>query len=560
MNQVRALLVRAGRCCLAIRVPAVILASLFTTFCLAAVPSSALLASRPPMGWNDWAHYQCGYTAQTILANARALVSTGLATRGYKIITVDDCWMQKTRDSHGKLQPDPQRFPQGVKPVVDAVHGLGLKFGIYEDAGSETCGGFAGSGRPDGGGKAHFLQDARLFASWGVDYLKLDGCNVYVPKGENKKAVYRTAYQEESAALKRVGRPIIFSESAPAYFQDTPDWYDVLGWVRQYGQLWREGTDITIFKSKDPDAPRFPSVMWNYDYNLPLGRFQSPGRWNDADFIIGGDSGLTLAETRSQLTLWSMMSAPLILSSDLNRLSPAAIAVLGNRAVLAVDQDPLGRMANLIRRTPDLDVLLKQLADGNDAVAVLNRGASPLHIKLDSADLGFSQTDCEFSVWNLWSDAMEQQTSGLQAEIAPHDTAIWTIRPAAGCGAPARRGVITRLAAGHHRDAESHTLCLASSGRVEACSGSSAESWTVTRDGALRSSGQCLTAAGAKVLMRACNSQAAQSWKYTRVGNLINRQNHLCLASNQSQGLTTQTCGHNPAVQIWSLPNARVPQ
>jgi len=141
------------------------------------------LAATPPMGWNDWAHYQCNFTARTILDNARELVKTGLATRGYDTVTIDDCWMLKTRDAAGNLQPDPERFPHGMKPVVEAVHALGLKFGIYEDAGYATCGGFAGSGQPKGGGKAHFLQDARLFASWGVDYLKLDGCNVVVAPG-----------------------------------------------------------------------------------------------------------------------------------------------------------------------------------------------------------------------------------------------------------------------------------------------------------------------------------------------------------------------------------------
>ena len=155
---------------------------------------------------------------------------------------------------------------------------------------------------------------------------------------------------------------------------------------------------------------------------------------------------------------------------------------------------------------------------------------------------------------------MERQSSSLQTEIKPHDTAIWKIRPAAGCGVPARTGVITRLASGHHRDAESYTLCLAASGRVEACSGSSGETWTVTRAGALQSSGQCLTVSGAKVLMRACNSQDAQNWRFDLMGNLINRRNHLCLTGSQSQGLTAQTCGHNLASQIWSLPNARVPQ
>lgn len=130
---------------------AVLLLLLFASLCGAAIPGLGapvggpkLLAATPPMGWNDWARYQCGYTAQTILDNARALVSTGLAARGYKVVTIDDCWMQKSRDARGNLQVDPQRFPQGMRPVAQAIHGLGLKFGIYEDVGYATCGRFAG--------------------------------------------------------------------------------------------------------------------------------------------------------------------------------------------------------------------------------------------------------------------------------------------------------------------------------------------------------------------------------------------------------------------------------
>lgn len=163
-----------------------VLVTLFagTLFAISApAQTTERLALRPPMGWNDWAHYQCDFTADDILANAKALVKTGLASHGYNTVTIDDCWMQKDRDASGNLQVDPKRFPQGMKAVGDAIHGLGLKFGIYEDAGYLTCGGFAGSGEPKGGGKDHFLQDAKLFASWGVDYLKLDGCNVYVPTG-----------------------------------------------------------------------------------------------------------------------------------------------------------------------------------------------------------------------------------------------------------------------------------------------------------------------------------------------------------------------------------------
>ncbi|HEX8712456.1 MAG TPA: alpha-galactosidase, partial [Terracidiphilus sp.] len=480
------------------------------------------LAPTPPMGWNDWAHYQCDFTAQTILDNANALVKTGLASRGYNTVTIDDCWMQKDRDAKGNLQPDPQRFPQGMKAVAQAVHDLGLKFGIYEDSGYSTCGGFAGSGVPNGGGKPHFRQDAKLFASWGVDYLKLDGCNLYMAPGESKNEVYRKAYKEQSAALKRVRRPIVFSESAPAYFQGTPEWYDVLSWVRGYGQLWREGSDVANYHASDPDHSRFDSVMWNYSYNLPLGRYQSPGNWNDADFIIGGDSGMTMEETRSQIALWSMMSAPLILSSDVGKLDSAAIAVLGNRDVIAIDQDPLGKMATLIRRTPAMDVLLKHLADGAYAVAVLNRNADPINVDLSPSDLGFAGADCELGARDLWSGEGKQSTAKLQSQIAAHDTAIWRIQPSSGCGKPARLGAVTRIVAGRQRTAEAYTRCLAAPGSVEACVGTSPETWIVTEDGALKNSAGCLTADGHAATVKPCDSSPAQRWQYSLAGDLKN--------------------------------------
>lgn len=506
------------------------------------------------MGWNDWAHYQCGYNAQTILDNARALVQTGLAARGYKYITIDDCWMQKSRDKAGNLQPNPKKFPHGIKPVIKAVHALGLKFGIYEDAGFATCQGFAASGRSKNGGPPHFLQDAKLFASWGVDYLKLDGCNIYVGKGQTQLSANRQAYKAESNALHQVARPIVYLESAPAYFQGTPDWYNVLGWARKYGQLWRDGSDIATYNAKHPDRSRFHSVLWNYAYNLPLGRFQKPGNWNDADFIIGGDPGMTLAETRSQLALWSMMSSPLILSSNLSKLSPAAIAVLGNKAVIAVDQDPLGRMATLIRRTPAYDVLFKQLQGGSYAVAVLNRGTSPLKLQLHPSNFGFNGRNCRMSATNLWNGDRIHATSTLHAKVASHDTAIWKVHPTSDCSIPTRTGTITRIIPKAKRNPESYTRCLASPGVIEACSGAPAETWTITHSGALQSSGECLSEKGNNPRMQPCRSRAAQRWTYALSGKLINRKDHLCLTGTRAHGLTLTACGHNPATQIWSLP------
>lgn len=522
----------------------------------------SVLAATPPMGWNDWAHYQCGYTAQTILENARALVSTGLAARGYNTVTIDDCWMQKDRDASGNLQANPQRFPRGMKPVATVIHKLGLKFGIYEDAGSDTCDGLAGSGQPQGGGKDHFVQDARLFKSWGVDYLKLDGCNVYAPSGGSKEAAYRTAYAAESEALKSVGRRIVFSESAPAYFQGSPEWYNVLSWVRNYGQLWREGSDMANFHANDPDHPRFGSVLWNYAYNLPLGRFQKPGNWNDADFIIAGDQGLSLAESRSQMALWSMMSAPLILSSDVGKLSPQALAIIGNKAVIRVDQDPLGRMATLVQRTPDLDVLFKRLSGVDDAIAVLNRGAAPIRVDLHPADFGFAaNSGCRLDAQDLWTGARQSALSDLQAKVAAHDTAIWRVHPSAACGAPSRTGTIVMiLPKAHDRTIAGYTRCLSASGSVEACTGAPAEKWTVTRRGVLRSSGgRCLAVAEGKPVMESCRPTKAQHWKYSLKGNLISAFNNQCLSAAGPEGmpenLKMRTCGHNLPNQIWSLPN-----
>lgn len=526
-----------------------------------AAPANGRLALVPPMGWNDWAHYECDFTAQTILDNARALVKTGLAAHGYNTVTIDDCWMQKDRDARGNLQPDPKRFPRGMKAVADTVHDLGLKFGIYEDSGDKTCGGFAGSGEPTGGGQDHFFQDARLFASWGVDYLKLDGCNVYVPQGSSQDAAYRKAYAAEAKALETVGRPTVFSESAPAYFQGTPDWYDVLTWVGRYGQLWREGSDIATFNPAKPDAERFDSVLWNYAYNLPLGRFQKPGNWNDADFIIGGDGGMTLPETRSQLALWSMMSAPLILSSEVDKLSPQAIEILSNHAVISVDQDPLGREATLVRRSPQIDVLLKPLKSGEYAIAVLNRDSQAVRLQLRPAEFGFAvNSGCRLDARDLWTGERQSSTAALRADVAAHDTGIWRVHAEPSCGVPGRTGVIVLTAnkTSHDHGFDNYTRCLSNSGSVESCEGTPAETWTFTAGHALRSAGHCLAVAAGKPVMEFCSSGKTQQWNYTLSGNLVSADQQ-CLSSGASkvtqQGLELEACGHNQPDQIWSLPN-----
>ncbi|HET9594327.1 MAG TPA: glycoside hydrolase family 27 protein [Anaeromyxobacteraceae bacterium] len=389
--------------------------------------SPRLLAPAPPMGWNDWAHFQCRIDEQIVLDNARALVASGLAAKGYDTVTVDDCWMSTSRSPAGDLVADASKFPNGMKWLGDQLHAMGLKFGIYEDAGWKTCGEYPGSGQPQGGGPDHFTQDARLFASWGVDYLKLDGCNVWVPPGQTMEEAYRAAYGAQSAALAATGRDIVFSESAPAYFQESDRWLSVLGWVGDYGQLWRLGYDIQIYDSWNPTADRWPSVMRNYLYTRDLGRFTRPGNWNDPDFIIGGDPGTTFEEARSQFTLWSMMAAPLILSSDLTKVtqSPTLMAILGNADVIAIDQDPVGEAAAVQQAGDAVDVLVKRLANGDRAVAVFNHGsvASSQEVAVDA--LGFGAcAGCTYQLKNLWDGTRPDR---ITVTLPAHASALFRV-------------------------------------------------------------------------------------------------------------------------------------
>ena len=536
--------------------------------CFATVPTWAqdankkILAATPPMGWNDWAHYQCGYTAQTILDNANALVSTGLAARGYTLVAIDDCWMAKDRDANGNLQPDPLRFPNGIKPVADAIHKLGLTFGIYEGAGSLSCERNAGSGWPQSGGADHFAQDARLYASWDVDYFKLDNCYMYVAPGETEEHAFHTAFVAEHEALENSGRTMLFSECAASVFLGTADRYTVLSWGKGLGQVWREGTDIANFRANNPDRPRFQSVLWNYSYTLPLGRFQGPGQWNDPDFVIAGDGGMSLAESRSQMALWSMMSSPLILSSDLSKITPEALAIVGNKTVIAIDQDPLGQMATLVRRTPESDILFKRLADGDGAIAVLNHSEAPVKVKLRPAEFGFAASSgCTLDATDLWSGKKQSSASSLQAEVDSHDTIIWRIHASSQCGKPSRTGTITLSDDRKNRphSIDGYARCLTAAGSVAECTGEDSQGWTFTPQGALRSGDRCMAVVDGKPLLDACRPVSAQYWRYTLEGNLINNGNLQCLTASgpagEPQSLGMQGCDHNLATQIWSLPN-----
>ncbi|WP_307806345.1 NEW3 domain-containing protein [Streptomyces sp. FH025] len=378
----------------------------------------------PPMGWNDWSYYQCGIDEKTILGNAQALVTTGLAKKGYDTVTIDDCWMAKQRDAKGDLVADPTLFPHGMAYVGRQLHQLGLKFGIYEDAGTSTCGGYPGS-------LDHWQQDADLFASWAVDYVKLDGCNVPTKPGETDEQSYRDTYTAMSRALLNTHRPMVFSISAPAYFEGAANWESTIRWSAQLGNLWREGADIAL--GQEPGPAKWASIKYNYGYNVGLADLQRPGRWNDPDFLLAGDSGLSQDEIQSQVSLWAIMAAPLISSTDLTHLSPSALAVLGNSDVIAVDQDRLGVQGRVVQHGTGYDVLSKPLAGGDRAVALFNSSDTAQTITTTAAQAGLPAAN-GYRLDDLVSKKATGTTGVISANVPPHATALYRVHPGAARG------------------------------------------------------------------------------------------------------------------------------
>src|SRR5438045_3744941 len=277
------------------------LCSLLTAASLAQSGVSKGLALTPPMGWNTWNKFGCNVSDELVRSMADAIVKTGMKDVGYQYVVIDDCW-QVSRDAQGNIVTDSQRFPKGIKPVADYVHSLGLKFGIYSDAGEKTC-----AGRPAGLG--HEYQDALMYASWGVDYLKYDWCHTL--PGQDARASYANIRK----ALDTSGRPIVLSICEWGKNQPWL-WGNEVG-----GNLWRTTDDIEDRwagkKEWSPGNCCSNGMLDIADQNEPLYSYAGPGHWNDPDMLEVGNGGMTTAEYRSHFSLWAPMAGPLIAGDDL---------------------------------------------------------------------------------------------------------------------------------------------------------------------------------------------------------------------------------------------------
>ncbi|MEU7870452.1 glycoside hydrolase family 27 protein [Dactylosporangium sp. NPDC049140] len=343
------------------------------------------LARTPPMGWNDYNAFGLDVTEDLVRRTADRLVSSGLRDAGYVYVNIDDAWMAPARDAAGNLQADPERFPHGIGALAGYVHGLGLKLGIYEDAGTKTCGGYPGS-------LGHEEQDARRFAAWGVDYLKYDTCyDGGVPARER--------YGAMRDALAATGRPIVYSIC---------NWGAdrVWAWGSGYGNLWRTTPDI---------RPTFASLLDVFHATVRVSGYAGPGGWNDPDMLEVGN-GMTRTEDRAELSLWAMLAAPLITGADLTTASRETLADLANPAVVAVDQDPLGRPATVVSSRAGLDVLTRPLADGDVAVLLFNETGA-------AADMAWTVPGAT-AVHDLWTGATG---TAVAARVPAHGVAMFRV-------------------------------------------------------------------------------------------------------------------------------------
>jgi len=351
------------------------------------------LALTPPMGWNTWNRFGCTINEALIRQAADAMVNSGMRDAGYVYIVIDDCW-QGERDAKGNIQPDPQRFPSGMKALGDYIHAQGLLFGIYSDAGKLTCG-----KRP--GSLGHEYQDALTYASWGVDYLKYDWCSTYTQDA-------RSTYETMSDALRATGRPIVFSICEWGL---SKPWL----WGEAIGNLWRTTDDI--YDHWEGRHGFEHSVMDILDLQVGLETYAGPGHWNDPDMLEVGNGKMTLEEYKSHFSLWAVLAAPLMAGNDLASMSADIKAILTNREVIAIDQDPLGIQASRVAKHGDYEVWARPLKGGGRAIVLLNRSASTHEVTVTWDDLHLPDT-LRMKVRDLWAhrdlpDAMGHFTTDV---------------------------------------------------------------------------------------------------------------------------------------------------
>ena len=376
-------------------------------FPFAALSRAQEVALTPPMGWNSWNYFASKVDDKGVRAAADQIVATGMKDAGYIYVNIDDTWQGK-RDENGVLHPN-EKFPD-MKALADYVHSKGLKLGIYSGPRTKTCAGYEGS-------LGHEEQDAKMYAEWGIDYLKYDLCSfrqdVMAKQQPDDKAaqmrLMHEAYDKMGKALRATGRPIVYSLCQYG-------WDAVWEWGPKVGgNLWRTTGDI--------------QANWNSVYTIlnmqaGLESYSGPGHWNDPDMLEVGNGRLNIHENRSHFTMWAMLAAPLLAGNDLPNMTPEVKEILTNKDVIAIDQDKLGKQARRVYSEGQVDVWERELSGGAEAIAILNAGSErfsthPFHLSLRKLGL-----HGPLKARDLWAKTDITLTDDMPIEIASHDVLL----------------------------------------------------------------------------------------------------------------------------------------
>ncbi|MFM2358413.1 MAG: hypothetical protein RLY16_406 [Bacteroidota bacterium] len=376
------------------------------------------LALTPPLGWNSWNTFATNIDENLVRQVADSMVSSGMRDAGYQYIVIDDGWMTHERDAvTGDLVPDPVKFPGGLKKLIQYVHSKGLKFGIYNCAGTQTCGGYPGT-------RGYEYQDARFYAALEVDYLKYDWCYTDGIQAQE-------AYQTMSKAIRAAGRPMVFSLCEWGTFSP---WK----WAAPMGHLWRVSGDIyNCFDCiKDHGTWKSWGVTHILDMHPDIRSYAGPGHWNDLDMLEVGN-GMTEAEDRSHFTLWALQCSPLMAGNDIRKMSAATKNILTNKMVIGINQDSLGSPAFLLQKIDSVDIWVKPLQNGKWAYCFFNRSLKPFTLTQDWKNFTdtLTQNSIDFATQvYAWQDAWLPKQKGdtrkpIKALIGAHDVLLLELSP-----------------------------------------------------------------------------------------------------------------------------------
>ena len=351
------------------------------------------LALTPPMGWNSWNAFRCDINEDQIKGIADIFVEAGMKDIGYEYIVIDDCW-QIDRDKNGKIIPDPERFPSGIKALADYIHSKGLKFGIYSCAGTKTC-----QNRPGSNGYEEI--DANTYAEWGVDYLKYDWCH-------SEGIDPHKAYRDMSTALANTGRPIVFSMCE---WGNSRPWT----WAEDVGHLWRTTNDILDCW----DCRReWGGMGWTIilDAQVGLEKYAGPGHWNDPDMLEVGNGKMSYNEYVAHFSFWCLLAAPLMAGNDLREMDDSTKEILLNKDAVAINQDAAGIQGSKVFDESDFEIWKKELQNGDLAIIYFNRNQRTFTFPTLWEEIGITDNMRVYDVWKHEEIGEVDQLKNIEIE------------------------------------------------------------------------------------------------------------------------------------------------